>query len=95
MLILLVICLIGFGVFTLSSLLVWAFRVQHFVESHGERSASVIFTRAMLRDYQAARRIAEKSGHKPRVLILFERLFVTATAFFVAGILVLLIESLR
>jgi hypothetical protein len=48
--ILLVICLIGFEVCPLSSLLVWVFRVQHFVESHGERSASVIFTGAMLRD---------------------------------------------
>ena len=92
--ILLVICLIGFGVFTLSSLLVWAFRVQHFVETHGERSTGVIFTGAMLRDYQAARRIADKAGHKPRFLILFERLFVTAAAFFIAGILVLLIQSL-
>ena len=38
---------------------------------------------------------AGKSGHKPRFLILFERLFVTAVAFFIAGILVLLIQSWR
>ena len=79
----------------LASVLVWAFRVQRFVESHGERSASVIFTGAMLRDYQTARRIADKAGRKPGFLILFERLFVTAAAFFIAGILVMLIESLR
>ena len=86
---------IGFGAFALAALLVWAFRVQRFVESHGERSASVIFTGAMLRDYQTARRIADKAGHKPGFLILFEWLFVTAAAFFIAGILVMLIQSLR
>jgi hypothetical protein len=85
----------GFAVFMLSSVFVWAFRIQRFVESHGEHSASVIFTGAMLRDYQAARRIADASGRKPGFLILFERLLVTATAFFIAGVLVALIGSLR
>jgi len=93
--ILLVSFLIGFGAFMLASVLVWAFRIQRFVESHGERSASVIFTGAMLRDYQTARRIADRIGRKPGFLILFERLFVAAIAFFISGVLVLLIESLR
>ena len=87
--------LIGFGVFMLASVLVWAFRMQRFIEFHGEHSASVIFTGAMLRDYQTASRIADRIGRKPGFLILFERLFVTAIAFFIAGILVLLVESLR
>ena len=78
-----------------ASILVWAFQMQRFVESHGERSASVIFTGAILRDYQTARRIADRIGRKPRFLILFERLFITAIVFFIAGVLALLIESLR
>jgi hypothetical protein len=93
--ILLLILLAGFGVFMIASLLVWAFRMQRFVESHGERSASVIFTGAMLRDYQTARRIADRIGRKPGFLILFERLFITAIAFFIAGVLALLIGSLK
>ena len=87
--------LIGFGVFIVASMLVWAFRMPRYIESHGERSASVIFTGAMLRDYQTARRIADKAGHKPGFLILFERLFITAIAFFIAGVLALLVGSLR
>ena len=92
--ILLLILLAGFGVFMVASVLVWGFRFQRYIELHGERSASVIFTGAMLRDYQTARRIADRIGRKPGFLILFEQLFVAAIAFFIAGVLVLLVESL-
>ncbi len=91
---LLFILLAGFGVFIVASVLVWGFRFQSYIELHGERSASVIFTGAILRDYKTARRISGKIGRKPGFLILFERLFITAIAFFIAGVLVLLIESL-
>ena len=87
--------LIGFGAFMIASVLVWAFRMQRFIELHAERSASVIFTGAILRDYQTARRISDRIGRKPGFLILFERLFITAISFFIAGVLALLIESVR
>jgi len=81
----------------LASVLVWAFRMPRYIESHGERSANVIFRLGspILRDYLTARRIADRDGRKPVFLILFERLFVTAIAFFIAGVLVALIGSLR
>jgi hypothetical protein len=89
--------LIGFGVFMLASVLVWAFRMPRYIESHRERSANVIFRLGspILRDYLTARRIADRAGHKPGFLVLFERLFVTSIAFFIAGLVALVIGSLR
>ena len=87
--------LIGFGVLMIASVLVWALRIQRYIELHGESSASIIFNGAIWRDYRTARRIADKVGRKPEFLIWFERLSVTAVAFFIAGVLALLIGSLR
>ena len=69
--------LIAFGVFMVASVLVWAFRMPRYIESHGERSANVVFRLGspILRDYLTARRIADRDGRKPGFLILFERLF--------------------
>jgi hypothetical protein len=87
--------LIGFVVFLVAAMLVWAFRIPRYIESHGERSASVIFNGAMWRDYRTARQIADRTGRKPGFLIWFERLSITAMAFFIAGVLTALIGSLR
>jgi hypothetical protein len=88
---------VGFGVFMFAAVFVWALRMPRYIESHGERAANVVLRigNPMLRDYLTARRIADRAGRKPGFLILFERLFVTAIAFFIAGVLALLIESLR
>jgi hypothetical protein len=86
---------IGFGVFMLTSVVVWVFRIQRYIELHGGRSASVVFNGAIWRDYLTARRIADKAGHKPSFLVLFQTTAVMAAAFFVAGVLTLLIEGLR
>jgi len=87
--------LIGFGVFWVASLLVWAIYIQRYIELHGEPSASVLFNGAILRDYRTARRIADRVGHKPGFLIWFETFSVTAIALFIAGTLAMLIGSLR
>jgi hypothetical protein len=86
---------IGFGVFMLASVLVWALRIQRYIQSHGEPSASVIFNGAIWRDYRAARRIADRIGSKPRFLIWFERLSLTAAAFFIGGVLAVLIGTFK
>ena len=86
---------LGFGVFGFAATLVWAFRIQRYVELHGEHSACIFFNTAMLRDYRTARRIADRIGRKPRFLIWFERLSITGLVFFVSGVFVLLIWSLR
>ena len=67
--------LIGFGVCMLASALVWAFRIQSYIELHGERSASIIFNGAMWWDYRTARQIARRLGQKPGFLIWFESVF--------------------
>ena len=87
--------MIGFGVCTFASLAVWAFRIQRYVDFHGERGACVFFNSAPLRDYQTACRIAERTGRKPKFLIWFKRFYVTAMAFFIAEILALLIKNLK
>jgi hypothetical protein len=85
----------GFGIFGFAATLVWAFRIQHYVELHGEHSACVVFNSAMLRDYRTARRIADRIGRKPGFLIWFERLSITALVFFISGVFVLLIWNFR
>jgi hypothetical protein len=90
----LLICSVVFGV---AAMLVWAFRMPRYIESHGGRSANVIFRLGspILQDYLTARRIADRAGHKPGFLILFERLFITSIAFSVAAVLTSLIDGLR
>jgi hypothetical protein len=89
--------LIAFIVFLVASVMVWAFRIRRYVEAHGERCANIFFRLGspMLHDYQTAHRIADRAGKKPGCLILFGRLFGTATALFIASALVLLIRALR
>jgi hypothetical protein len=86
---------IGFGVFMLTSVVVWLFRIQRYIALHGERSACVAFNGAIWRDYRTARRIADKAGGKPAFLILFERTALMALSFFIGCVLTLLIEGLR
>jgi hypothetical protein len=86
--------LIGFGVFMFASAFVWALRIQRYIERHGEPSAGVLFNGAIWRDYRAACRIADRIGSKPGFLIWFERLSLTALAFFTAAVLTLLIWNL-
>jgi len=86
---------IGFGVFMLASVLVWALRIQPYIESHGEPSAGVILNGAIWRDYRAARWIADRIGSKPRFLTWFEQLSLTAVAFFIAGVLAVLIGTFK
>jgi hypothetical protein len=87
--------LIGFAICMVASVLVWLLQLQRYIERHGEPTASVTFNGAIWRDYQTARQIADRIGHKPGSLIWFERLSVTAIAFFIAGVLALVIESLK
>jgi hypothetical protein len=83
------------GVFGLAASFVWALRIQRYIESHGERSACVLWNGAGLRDYKTARQIAKRLGRKPRFLIWFEGLTITALAFVIAGIFAMLIASLK
>jgi hypothetical protein len=85
----------GFGVFMFTSVVVWLFRIQRYIALHGERSACVAFNGAIWRDYRKARRIADKAGHKPAFLVLFERTALMAVSFFIAAVLTFLIEGLR
>jgi hypothetical protein len=87
------ICVAGFLVSGMASLFVWAVWMQRFVEAHGERTAFVLYNIAPLRDYRTARRISDRIGRKPRFLIWYERLQITAVSFFIAGIVTLLIGS--
>ena len=77
------------GIFLLALVFVWAFWMRRFVESHGQRASSGIFTGAILRDYRVARQIAVTIGHKPGPLFLFERLFDASVAFFLVALLML------
>jgi len=77
-----------------ASAFVWALRIQRYIERHGEPSAGVLFNGAIWRDYRAACRIADRIGSKPGFLIWFERLSLTALAFFTAAVLTLLIWNL-
>jgi hypothetical protein len=86
---------IGFGVFMVASVLAWALRTRRYIESHGEPSASIILNGAIWRDYRAARRIADRIGSKPGFLIWSERLSFTAVAFFIAGVLAVLIGTFK
>jgi hypothetical protein len=87
--------LAGFGIFGFAAAFVWSLRIQRYIESHGGHSACVFFNGAMLRDYRTARRIARRLGRKPRFLIWFEGLAITAMAFFIAVVLVVAIGGLK
>jgi hypothetical protein len=72
--------------FQIAACFVWALRMQRYVERHGEKTAFLLYSGAGLRDYRTARRIAERTGHKPRFLAWYERLQIAAISFFIIGI---------
>ena len=89
------ICIAGFLVFGMAAFFVWAIWVHRYVEAHGERTAFFLYSLASLLDYRTARRISERTGRKPRFLVWYERLQITAIAFFIVGVGTTLIWQLR
>lgn len=88
------ISLCGGMAFQIAACFVWVLRMQRYVEMHGEKTCFVLYSGAGLRDYRTARRIAERTGHKPRFLAWYERTQIAAISFFIIGIVTLLIWQL-
>jgi len=76
-----------------ASVLVSASCIQPYIETHGEHTAFAFWQMALWRDYLTARKIAKRLGSKPRFLIWFEILSVTALALFIAGVVTALIGN--
>ena len=65
---------------------IWAVWISRYVELHGERTASFLFTFAAVRDYRAAHDIARRLGQRPWFVTWFGRLMVAAILLFLAAL---------
>ena len=84
------ICLIGFGVFQVSAVLVYAIWIPVFVQRHGGKTAGfaahLLLGSAWLRDYREAYAICRRVGSTPWFMKTFSALEVIAILFFIGGI---------
>jgi hypothetical protein len=78
------ICVIGFGVFWLGAIFIWAIWIRSYL---GPKKAVWIFGGAMLQDYRHSVETARSQNHKPWFLKAFSILSVTGIVFFLFGLL--------
>lgn len=84
------ICVMGFGVFQIAALLIYAIWIPRFVKGHGGRTAGLaahlLMGSGWFRDYREAHAIRCRIGRTPWFLRTFEVLEVLAMLCFTAGV---------
>jgi hypothetical protein len=86
-------CAFCFLVFGFASLAVWFGWIREYVQSHGERTGSLLWGGAWITDYATAMRIAKHESRVPWFLRLFQIMMSLGLLFFIVGIISLALSQ--
>ena len=89
------ICIIGFGIFWFSAIIIWILAIRSYLERHGQKPGFLLFQWSFTQDYRRALDLARKRNEKPWFLKAFLFATVIAILFLVCAMSAVTIEGIK